>query len=218
MPPNFAAAAPQSPDALARAYQTQLGGVAKRAETILEELQAGLGVQAHLSAAEYELLGLVDALGRPARAAFTRTAQHAKKEVSRILGVRLPAEGIQDLRDTFAARQVLLVERAVRDQLALLRAAAENPRLLQTRAAELKTLRNRIRQIASNEIHKLHEAEVEHWATLSGSPGFWYLTARDEKVRPTHAQHHAKYFLWVDRPSQMGEPECRCKASLAAVS
>lgn len=157
------------------------------------------------------LVSSAHSASRGARGLFSRVAATAKQEVSNLLVIALPGEPIGDMRDLFASRQVQLIQRAIVDQIELIRAALGQEALLAARIAELGTLRGRFRLIASNEAHKLFESEVERWALAAGEPGGWYLTARDERVRPDHFVHDGIYYLFSDRPAVMGAINCRCR-------
>lgn len=208
---------PRTPAAAEMLYKESLEGVAARVERELRGLSGAGFVESQLALESALQEGLRAARGieRSARGAFTRVSTAGKQEVSNLLNVRLPAENVADMRNVFAQRQVQLVQRAVQDQVSALRLAVGTPDW-EARVGELAYLRNRFRLIASNEVHKLHEAEVERWAERAGEPGGWYLTARDERVRPTHAQHEGKFFLFSERPAVMGEIDCRCRLIVGA--
>jgi hypothetical protein len=193
-------------------YKENLEAFAARAEKRLARLPSDfVAAQQFLEEERNFLVSSAHTSARAARGMFSRVAAASKQEVSNLLGLALPAEPVGDMRDLFASRQVALIQRAIADQIELIRAALGQEALLKARVGELRTLRGRFRLIASNEAHKLFEAEVERWAVAAGEPGGWYVTHRDERVRPTHRAHDGLFYLYSDRPAVMGEVNCRCR-------
>jgi hypothetical protein len=221
----------QAPPSVAfMSYQNAAAGLTERAALLLErhvtsklpELGSGgaLDVGAldrGLADLELDLLAAARAMERNGAAAFRRATDHARVEAQRILNVKIPVDkqGEEVARHLFAERQVQLFQRAARDQVTELRQALadyqDGDSLRKLLEHELWVMRNRDRLIARNEVFKLSELEIERWSRLTGSLGFFYHTAADEKVRETHWAHEGKFFYWDEAPKEMGEVNCRCR-------
>lgn len=221
----------QAPPSIAfMTYQNATARLTERAEMLLERHvlsalpEVGSGDQLNIGALdrglvafELDMLAASRAMEKNGQAAFRRTTDHARVEAQRILRVKIPQDKESEAlaREFFGNRQVNLFQKATRDQVSQLRAAladyqeGESLRALLTH--ELWVMRNRDRLIARNEVFKLSEAEIERWSKLTGSLGFFYHTANDEKVRESHWAHEGKFYYWDEAPSQMSEVNCRCR-------
>lgn len=221
----------QAPPSVAyMAYQGATSTLVDRAHRLLEHHvvsalpEAGSGdlldfaaVDRGMANLELDLIAAARAMERNGAAAFRRTTDHARVEAQRILDVKIPVDkqGEEFARRLFAERQVQLFQRAARDQVTQLRRALveyeDGDSLRALLEHKMWVVRNRSRLIARNEVFKLSELEIERWSKLTGSLGFFYHTAADEKVRETHWAHEGKFYYWDEAPSQMQEVNCRCR-------
>lgn len=209
----------QAPPAVAyMSYQNGLGLLTARTESLIDkmlltQLDNPAGLEAGLFKLETELLSTSSNAERYAAAAFKRTTDHARVEAQRILGVRIPADLMAQAgaQDSFVGRQVMLLQRATHDQVSALRRVILEGGTPADLEHKIWVIRNRGRLIARNEVWHLAESEIGRWAQLTGSSGFYYLTARDERVRITHAAHNGEFFYWDQPPSEMSEVNCRCR-------
>lgn len=194
-------------------YRSALGILAHRVEVAARGEMASLLSNDDLVRAEaaqriegrlYDILRVAD---RNAIAAFNRTTKHARAEVKRILKVQpyLDQDGISTARDSFLAKQIGHLRKAVRDQLQSFRDRPPQEEYLS------RVFRFRMNLISHDEVFKLHEKEVARWAQLAGGATGIYHTHKDERVRPSHAALEGIRFYLDSPPHQLGEPNCRCK-------
>lgn len=158
---------------------------------------------------------------RNARAAGRRASSHARRSVADLFGLqRIPADARTDaVVEAFAERNVRLVQKMARDQVAQIQRSIERHRegesLRQKILDSLWVSKNRGALIAKDQVNKLHYDTVQQWSLAAGSESYVYVTRRDERVRGSHRPHDGKVFLWSDPPDTGHpgtEPGCRCLA------
>jgi SPP1 gp7 family putative phage head morphogenesis protein len=225
------AAAPRPPLAAIGAYQTAADNYAVRVQRLVERhvlerlpvLGSGdeldrTGLELGLAALQLDMVALAGRMRIPARAAARRGADHARKEVSRILNVKLPeSPHLRVLAEDFAADNVRLFQRIAADQAERIRKAIadhqEGDSLREDILHTLWVARNRSRLIASDQVYRLQSAQIQSWARGGGSTHYVHVTRADERVRRSHRPHHGKTFSWAE-PPPIGlpghEPGCRC--------
>lgn len=170
-------------------------------EAVLEELSA-------------ELEARTEAAARFARAAHRRTLETVRKELRRTLGGGARAKIPRDFAEhVFVERQLGLLRRAVADQTTLLRESLAKGEAGADLLSRMHLYRNRAKLIAHSETHNLFWQTFAERAAAEGSAGGWYFTARDDRVRPTHAANDRKFFTWGALPGTLYEPMCRCGIS-----
>ena len=73
-----------------------------------------------------------------------------------------------------------------------------------------------VRRIARDQTTKTIGGLTEIRQKQAGIAGYIWRTSGDESVRPTHAAHNGKFFLWANPPVATGHPgndiQCRCTA------
>lgn len=176
----------------------------------LEALERGL------EALSTDLRSLADGLRPRALSAGKRVSEHGRKEVARMMNVSVP----KDASSVFSAHNyaedaVLRMKAAGEAQVARIRKAiaeyVEGDSMREDIRSALWVSRNRSNYVARDASYRYHRATVAEWASRAGSSHAIYVTARDERVRATHAAHDGKVFEWSSPPSTLSEPGCRCR-------
>lgn len=76
--------------------------------------------------------------------------------------------------------------------------------------------KNRAKLIARDQVSKLNGQLTQARQTQNGISKYQWVTAGDERVRPTHAAHEGKIYSWNNPPADTGNPgediNCRCVA------
>jgi SPP1 gp7 family putative phage head morphogenesis protein len=78
---------------------------------------------------------------------------------------------------------------------------------------------SRAKLIARDQTSKI-VSELNHQRQVGvGIPGYYWRTAGDDAVRPSHAENDGNYFAWDNPPAETGNPgddvQCRCVADPA---
>lgn len=217
--PKQRADAPRHPAAAVSALEAsanRLAGVARSiADRVLVPHLGGPGWASALSVYEAELAVAADSIRGQARKAGRRISVHSRREVERLTGVRLPkgTDAEVEFVRTFENNVVAALRKVARDQVLLLRLeGADGEHDL---AHKLWVTRTRTPLVARDQSWKLAGAGVQFWAEEAGSPGYYWITRRDERVRPEHAALDGRWFRW-DAPPAIGHPgspiNCRCSA------
>lgn len=81
---------------------------------------------------------------------------------------------------------------------------------------QLGATANRAKLIARDQMAKVNAAITEAKQSALGIEEYEWVTAGDERVRPSHRSNNGKTFKWSDPPSETGHPghdvNCRCIA------
>lgn len=233
-------AAADPPHAALSAYSDVMGTYTKRMEKLLERhvlsalpvLGSGEGLDlAAIDAGLAQLRLSAEQLAfsaRPrAQVAARRASDHARRQVGRMLNVRLPLKDAKAAItvEAFADKAVVRLLAARDAQIAQIRKAVreqkEGESLRQKILDALWVTRNRGALIARDHVYGLHSEVIRDWAQTLGSRGYVWHTRRDELVRPGHAVLDGKSFAWNERPNTghgegtnlPGEAvNCRCTA------
>ena len=87
-------------------------------------------------------------------------------------------------------------------------------RLVARGELSLAAAQARMDLIASDQSHKANVAINRARFQAAGASHFWWLTMRDDRVRPKHARKDGHVFPYADPPADTGppghEPGCRC--------
>jgi SPP1 gp7 family putative phage head morphogenesis protein len=172
--------APTPADADVTAYEGAANKAAERMARLLDTGVAGAEL-------EQGLLDIVRPLARNAAAAAKRISAQGKREVGRMLQVKMPAADERErvLLQLFTDRNMAYYRKVVADVVA-------------------DPLRNqlwRIPLVARAESWKLQGAVVEHWAVSAGSGAYVWHTRHDPRVRDGHAHLDGKTFSWSSPPN-----------------
>ena len=232
------ALAPRPPAAAITAYLSVMETYAERVERAVEKRVlsllpvAGSGDPLDRVALERGLADLaadLDALAlrsrRSALAAGKRVSRHGQVEVARMMKVSVP----NDIRtgvsiEAFADRNVELVRKAGREQVARIRTAiadhAEGDSMRRDIQDALWVSRNRGKMIAKDQPHKFHAQTIEAWLQVAGSEEYFWCTRKDEVTRPGHRILDGTRHRY-DKPPNTGRLEghnrpgqaagCRCR-------
>jgi SPP1 gp7 family putative phage head morphogenesis protein len=152
---------------------------------------------------------------RAARPAGRSAQQHARSELERIFGKRIPASKVGDaaVLEAFVGEQRRLLSRLNADIVA--RAVQGDP------LAALRLAEWRAKLIATDQVYKIAAESQSYYAIQAGSRSYIWLTRADERVRPGHARLHRTRQRW-NRPPVTGahgnrnhpgmDIACRCVA------
>lgn len=223
------ALAPTPPSAAVALYGGVMDTYAKRVAALVERHVVGAlpvvgsgdpldraALELGLRTLEEKLAALATRIRPSARAAATRTSQHARREIGRLMKLDVPNDASAKFAiSAFEDIQVERLRKVGRDQVAKIREAiAKYEEGDSMRADITHTLwvsRNRGQLIARHDCHQLHQQTIREWALHAGSTHFVYCTRRDEQVRKTHAAHDGKVYRYSETPKEMGEVNCRCR-------
>ena len=79
-----------------------------------------------------------------------------------------------------------------------------------------KVTDNRAKLISRDQTSKLNSALTQKRAQNLGVEEYVWVTAKDDRVRPTHQANNGKIFRWDEPPKPTGNPgediNCRCVA------
>jgi SPP1 gp7 family putative phage head morphogenesis protein len=218
------------------AYTSVMETYAERVERLVERkvlsrlpiLGSGdtLDLEGGLLELEAELDSLAGKVGRSALAAGKRVSTHGRSEVGRMMKVKMP---LPDLRtkaaiDAFAERNIELVRKAGRAQVARIRKAIaeheEGDSLRRDITDALWVSRNRGKMIARDQAYKFHAQTIEEWSRAAGSEEYLWAAHKDERTRPGHARLDGTRHRY-DNPPNTGRLEgfnrpgqaanCRCR-------
>jgi SPP1 gp7 family putative phage head morphogenesis protein len=179
-----------------------------------------------------ELDAIVPGYKRNAVAAARAVAVQQRSEVERMLNVsfkRVPGrlEGEAAFLGAWGEHQTNLLLNINAAQVERIRQAIVDYREGESMRASIKdslwVSRNRAQQVAYNEVHALATDVVAYWGEQAGETEFYWITSRDERVRPGHAVLDERVFL-ISQPPNTGRregnnlpghpPHCRCKMLL----
>lgn len=169
-------------------------------------------------------------IGEDAKKAAEQTASHGRREFERVVEHALPVTPfarepfLVAAVDDFAAANIRAVKKLESDALSEIeRVVADGFRQGKRSNAIAKDIQgriniagNRAKLIARNEVGNLSGQLNRLRQKNAGITTYRWITSRDERVRPDHADRHGKTFSWDDAPSDghPGEPiNCRCTAS-----
>lgn len=154
--------------------------------------------------------------------AAERVDRHATQDVGRFLDVpAIPIPGVltawarenADLIRSIDDRYFDEVAGVVEDALRSGRATREIAALIRER---YEVSRSSARRLARDQIGKLNGQITKVRQVSAGVTHYRRLTAKDSRVRPSHARTHDKIYAWDD-PPDIGHPgedyECRCVAA-----
>lgn len=202
--------APVAADAATLAYETAARRVAARMRRAIKE---HLESPSALSADELErkLLVIAGSMRKASDTAAKRVSNHARKEMERMLIVKLPNDeaverGLRDLFVTHAGGYYAKLARELAEDVR----AGKDPR---DKALARMVL------IAKDQAWKLEGACVQNWAVRAGGNYYYWVTCRDERVRPGHARLDMQLCSWAEPPDTGegryhpgGAIHCRCRA------
>lgn len=217
------ALAPEDPRVATLSYKNALGNLTDRAEKlisrhVLANMERGpVALEHGLVSLELELTRQAAGIERFASAAFKRATEHSRLQAQRILNVKLPSDphALEAARQLFVDRQVQLMQAAARRQVVKIRQALATGDSKTELLEKIWVMRNGGNAVARNEVFKLFREELGRYASATGSVGGFVVTHPDDKVRPTHAANHGKFFYWAAPPPEFAEPECRCRMTPA---
>lgn len=216
------AAGPTPPDAIARRYGAQLAEFSSRVAARVELWVQGGMLADQLSLLEADLVQLAASYEHAGRVAARAVALQSRREVERMLDlkrIRGHSAGEQAFIDAFGRHQVDLLRNISVAQVKRIREKSVEGADAVRHA--LWVSRNRAQQVAHNETHALGTDVVVYWSQQAGEDEFYWLTARDERVRPGHSVLDGRRFRF-DEPPNTGRreghnlpghaPHCRCRA------
>lgn len=163
-----------------------------------------------------DLYVLAERLSGPATTAGSRVVEHGRKEASRMLNTTLPEDpATRAMVRSFAEATVARMRAAADAQVEQIRKAIdeyeEGTSMREAIERATWVSRNRSSFVARDTSYMFHRTTVAYWCRRGGSEWGIYVTARDERVRPTHRAHDGKKFRWDAPPSTLSEPNCRCR-------
>lgn len=211
---KLAELAPVGADAAISHYSALADKLGVRMAAAVERVYATHPITADkLAKLEADLMAMVRPMARNARAAAKRINKQARKEMSRVLGAALPPPDDVDahLIEMFVDRNMAYYRKLVRAQVQALAAPeTENQR----------PVRSRPRLIAKDQSWELEGALHQHWALRGGDDAYYWVTCRDDRVRPGHAALDGTLQRY-SQPPNTGRKEgnnnpgqavhCRCK-------
>ncbi len=182
-----------------------------RASRYLDQVSRILAGDPALAA--QKLVKLADTVRRSAVRAGQLAQTHARNELERIMGKAVARNVASDraVLEAFVEEQVRLFQKLALD--------VSNALASQGALAALKVAENRARLISSDQVFKVFAESLSYYAIQSGSPGYYWQTREDERVRPKHRAAHGKRFKWNDPPAVGREGQklhpgqdihCRC--------
>ncbi len=180
----------------------------------LDRVQSALAgnpalLKPRLDAALAALLPAAQAAGKSSQA-------HSRAELQRLFGMTVKAskEGDKAVLEAFVREQFELFSKLQEEVIAK---TIANEKLEALRLAE-----NRAKLIAADQVHKIGAEALAYYGRSIGSPGYWWITRKDERVRPGHRALHGTRQTW-DNPPVTSPKEgrnhpsqaimCRCLAS-----
>jgi len=219
--------APRAPDAIERAYLAQMEVYQRKVERAVAQALKSTppdfdGLQKKLDGMAFDHIRRLGIMGR-------RINAHARRQVSGLLGVDLPALGpVDDLVvDAFMRRNLELLLRAGRDLVSRARtkmAQFSKPETQQRHITRLgKRFGWRWRLIAQDQVARFESEVIQNWALEAGQDGYYWVTCRDDRVRPGHAALEGRFVLWSQPPSTGAREghnhagrsiRCRCRPAL----
>jgi uncharacterized protein with gpF-like domain len=160
---------------------------------------------------------LAERTRKAAALAGDRTLNHAVREVTRAMNVKIPVDPtVKSFQShDFVNRQVQAIRKVGRDQVEEIRKAIvgyeEGTSMRDAITHKLWVSRNRSKLVARTEPMQFAEEQNRMWNRTAGSEAGVYCTRRDELVRHTHALLDGTVHPWTSPPRELGEPNCRCR-------
>ncbi len=199
--------APTPPNAALMRYRLAVAKYLDRVQVAISGNPALL--QQRLNAALNALLPAAKAAGKASQA-------HSRAELARIFQMKIPASAVGDkaVIDAFVAEQVDLFRK--------LQAEIVTKVASQEKLEALKLAENRAKLIAADQTHKVGAEALAYYGQSVGSSGYFWITRKDERVRPGHRALHGTRQSWSN-PPVTSEREgrnhpgaaimCRCQAA-----
>ncbi len=173
-------------------------------------------LESGLAELQLDLAALADGLRGPATTAGRRVLEHGRKEAQRMLNTALPPDAATRIFvHDYAENAVLRMKYAGQAQVDQIRKAIEDYVEGDSMRADIEhslwVSRNRSAFVARDNSYKFHRLAVAEWCARGGSEYGFYVTRRDERVRPGHHANDGKKFRWDSPPATLQEPNCRCR-------